>query len=149
MITHATRSTRFLRRAARIAVAALALGCTFSAPALADRGSHGHGERRPAKYQRHNARRDFRAPRTIVAPVSIHPRAIAYYEPWLAGRMWFGPHHHDHAVYRFPVYGPTGVVDVPHVYCDGALYHDPYGPGQGVDGFVAISGGGFGVMIGF
>ena len=74
-------------------------------------GKHGH----PGKHQGYAA-----------YPVVV-PRAIAHghhgwYDPYYAGSAYYGPHHHVHYTYRFPVYVGQTVVYRSYAYCGDSLY---------------------------
>ena len=73
-------------------------------------GKHGH----PGKHQGYAA-----------YPVVV-PRAIAHghhgwYDPYYAGSAYYGPHHHVHYTYRFPVYVGQTVVYRSYAYCGDSL----------------------------
>ena len=61
----------------------------------------------------------LRAP--FVAPRWIGPGYAAAYQPYFAGRYFYGPHRLLHTVYRFPVATAAGVVYRPFAYCGGRL----------------------------
>jgi len=62
-------------------------------------------------------------------PLRIGRGHVDFYRPYFRGTRWYGPHHHRHAVYLFPVWDGARWVERPHVYCDGALWIErPIGP---------------------
>jgi hypothetical protein len=106
-------------------IAALGL---FATPALADRG-HKHKQhpkhhvvkRHPVHYRGPVPLppRVVRAPRRVVVPTVIRASRVESYRPYYAGRVYYGPHGHDHDVYYFPVYRDHRYVWEAHHYCDG------------------------------
>ncbi|MFQ5669223.1 MAG: hypothetical protein ACE5HD_01735 [Acidobacteriota bacterium] len=70
---------------------------------------HGH-----ARVGNHHER--FEAPRHIVRG------EVEFYNPYYRGRVYYGPHHHYHPVYAFPVYTTYGAVYYANYYCDGRYY---------------------------
>jgi hypothetical protein len=96
------------------AIAALSLAAT---PAEA----HGHGHGQGNHAHGHAGYGAVYAPGSAFRP-GVVPRRIIYrdvraYSPWYGGTVWYGPHHHAHAIYRFPVYVNGAVVYQPYTYC--------------------------------
>ena len=48
-----------------------------------------------------------------------HMQDLAYF---LSGDVYYGPHHHNHATYNFPVWIDGEVYYRPYSYCNGRLY---------------------------
>ena len=113
----------------------------FATPALAGhkhKHKHHHGHqmtlKRPVHYGRHVQLppRVIHAPRRVVVPTVIRTRHVETYRPYYGGRVYFGPHGHDHELYYFPVYRDHRYVYEPHYYCRGhrvsanhVAYHGP------------------------
>src|SRR5262245_3411407 len=143
-----TRFTRIIL----ITAAALAAGVfAFPAPALADGGGHGHGYGHGNGHG--HAYGHSNGPAHGYAGYPTVPRTIVvaqrgYYQPYYGGRVYYGPHHHYHAYYRFPVYVDGVVAYRPYYYCNDALFvsggavlpHLAFGINFGSPGGVAISG---------
>ncbi len=133
-----------LRSAGRAAVLALAGGVLMltlgASPAEAHSQKwHRGGGHRHHRVVSHHHRHDAR----FVVPHRIVTSRAYVYRPYLHNRLYFAPHHHYHAVYRFPVYTAYGVTYEPSYYCDGVLF-DPY-----PSGYVSYASPRFGVFIGF
>lgn len=79
-----------------------------SGPIAVHRGHHGHGNKHGVRY--------VAVPRRIHGPYwgDIHYR--------YGGRRYYGPHHHYHAIYRFPVLVGGVVTYRPYTYCNDALF---------------------------
>lgn len=137
--TAGMRITRLLL----IATATLAMGALgFPAAALADGHGHAYGH---SNGHSHGDARGY-------AAYPIVPRTIAghggYYQPYYGGRVYYGPHHHYHAYYNFPVYVGGAVAYRPYYYCGDSLFingavalpHLAFGINFGSPGGVAVSG---------
>ena len=138
--TRGTRSTRIIL----IAAATLAAGLVvFPAPARAD-GGHGRGHGNEHGRSNGHAHGDGYGPARGYAGFPTVPRSIVvgqrgYYQPYYSGRVYYAPHHHYHAAYRFPVYVGGSVVYEPYYYCGDSLF---------VDGAVALPHLAFGIRFG-
>jgi hypothetical protein len=56
-------------------------------------------------------------------PRAIHRAHVDAFRSFYRGQAYYGPHHHYHAVYRYPVYGAAGHVYYrPYSYCNDALF---------------------------
>jgi hypothetical protein len=113
----------------------------FATPALAGhKHKHKHHNRhqttlmRPVQYGRHVQvpPRILHAPRRLAAPMVIRRNHVENYGPYHGGRVFYGPHGHDHEVYYFPVYRDHRYIYEPHYYCGGhrvstshVAYHGP------------------------
>ena len=148
-MTTATRTTgRRSTRIILIAAATLAAGLVvFPAPARADGGrghgnehghsnGRGHGNGHYDGYSNGPAHGDAGFP---TVPRSIVVEQRGYYQPYYSGRVYYGPHHHYHAAYRFPVYVGGSVVYQPYYYCGDSLF---------VGGAVALPHLAFGIRFG-
>jgi hypothetical protein len=164
-MTTVTRTTgsRFTR-IILIATAALAAGLfAFPAPASAASGhghghgnghgqSYGHGQSNGhdhgngnghsdgyGRYDGHSngAAHGYAAFPTVPRTIIVGQRG--YYQPYYSGRVYYGPHHHYHAAYRFPVYVGGSVVYQPYYYCGDSLF---------VGGAVALPHLAFGINFG-
>ena len=67
--------------------------------------------------------RSFRHHRFDI-PQRLHDDRHHMYRPYYEGTVYFAPHHHRHAIYRFPVTVGRGPVFREHFYCDGELFLD-------------------------
>ena len=65
---------------------------------------------------RHDLKRFFDLPR------QIHEAHRAAFGALFGGRMFYGPHHHYHAIYRFPVFVGGRVITRPYTYCNDSLF---------------------------
>ena len=113
----------------------------FVTPAFAGhkhKQKHHHRHQMTMKRPVHHGRyiqvppRIHRAPRRVVAPTVIRRNHVDNYRPYHGGRVFYGPHRHDHEVYYFPVYRDHRYVYEPNYYCDGhrfrtnqVAYHGP------------------------
>ena len=116
------------------------LSCALLTPAMANdrhrpRAHHGkhHVTPRPhhARHANHfydrqhyRSHRFARGHRDIVAPVRLTHTALASYRDFHHGRIYYRPHRHHHAVYRFPVHTNAGWISQPHYYCNGTLFRE-------------------------
>jgi hypothetical protein len=57
-----------------------------------------------------------------VVPRRIYVEDRTYFRPYYTGGVYYGPHHHYHAAYRFPVYVNGGVVVRPYSYCGDEVF---------------------------
>lgn len=55
-------------------------------------------------------------------PRRIDSRNRGYYQQYRAGRIYHKPHHHRHALYRFPVVVGGAIAYQPFYYCGDALF---------------------------
>jgi hypothetical protein len=89
-------------------------------------GHHGHhgpvAHHHPAPYHGHGWVRNGYAPAHFVVPTVIEMHGRGYWEPWYRGYAYDRGHHHDHAVYDFPVLSGGVWISQPHAYCGGALF---------------------------
>lgn len=97
------------------ALAALILAAQVPAEA---HGKHGHHPRHGAAhaYPYYPSSGAVYVPRRFYAPDAVT------YRPWFAGQVYYGPHRHYHASYRFPVMVDGAVVYRPYAYCDDRLF---------------------------
>ena len=105
-----------------------ALSFALLTPAMANdtrlRRSH-HGKHHVTLRQhhaRHEHHSNVRHDRVFVVPVRLTHTALATYRDYHHGSIYYRPHRHYHAVYRFPVYTDAGWTWKPHDYCNGDLY---------------------------
>jgi len=89
----------------------------------AHRSYRGHSQHRHVA-TRHVSRsvRVVHARRTVVVPHRIELHHAPVYRPYFQARVYHRGHGHFHAIYRFPVAGPRGMVYEPHAYCEGGLF---------------------------
>jgi len=107
----ATRNAR--RVASRLLVsAALAVAGLLPTVALAD--GHGHGHK--GNHGNHGYYSYPQVPRVI----TVERRG--YYSPYISGRAYYAPHHHYHALYRFPVFVGGAIQYQPYYYCGSSLF---------------------------
>src|SRR4029453_17844302 len=65
----------------------------------------------------HDVRRVLEVPRTI------HRGHVGAFRSFYRGNTYYAPHHHYHAVYRYPAYGIGGRVSYrPYYYCNNSLF---------------------------
>ena len=97
---------------------ALSIGSSAADPGGRGRGhAHGHKNKhhREAVYHDyHPVHRSYAHKRFVVPHRIVH---ASTYAPYYSGQVWYGPHHHAHPVYAFPVYSAYGVAYQPHYYC--------------------------------
>lgn len=55
-------------------------------------------------------------------PMEIHREHMQDLAYFLSGDSYYGPHHHNHATYNFPVWIDGEVYYRPYSYCNGRLY---------------------------
>jgi len=60
--------------------------------------------------------------RVIEAPRYLHRAHVSAYRSFYHGRSYYSPHHHYHAVYRYPVYYGGHVSYRPYSYCNNSLF---------------------------
>jgi hypothetical protein len=135
--TAGMRFTRIILIAAATLMAGLVV---FPAPARAD-GGHGRGHGNEHGRSNGNGRSSgnghgdgygyysgrSNGPAHGYAGFPTVPRSIVvgqrgYYQPYYSGRVYYAPHHHYHAAYRFPVYVGGSVVDHSYSYCGDSLF---------------------------
>ena len=75
-------------------------------------------------YDRHHyrSREHGSRHREFAVPVRLTRTGLATYRDYHHGSIYYRPHRHYHAVYRFPVYTDAGWTWKPHDYCNGDLY---------------------------
>ena len=56
-------------------------------------------------------------------PDRIHDHHARHLEVFSGGREYYRPHHHQHAIYQFPVWIDGAVAYRPYTYCNGHLFH--------------------------
>src|SRR5215471_8110600 len=83
--------------------------------AQADDWHHGHG-------YGHGHGNHAHAAAYSTVPHWIPPESRAFYHPYYAGHVYYGPHHHYHSVYQFPVYANGAVVYQPYNYCGNHIF---------------------------
>ena len=105
-----------------VLVAALAL---FPMAALAHGNGkghgHGNGNGKHGKYGHTGKHQGYAAYPVSVPRVVVHGHR-GWYDPYYAGSAYYGPHHHAHYTYRFPVYVGQTVVYRPYAYCGDSLF---------------------------
>jgi hypothetical protein len=138
---NARKPERFprIRRAAAACAVLLVTTALGAAPAWAGHG-HGRGHHRHshAAHHRHSHGCGHRAPavvarpyyspawRPVVVPRVLVPRAVYEVEPYRAGYAYYAPHHHHHALYRFPVIVDGAHAWRTHAYCGDHLIADSH-----------------------
>jgi len=63
-----------------------------------------------------------RVEQLIDLPRRIHRDHVRAFRSFFSGRSYYAPHHHFHAVYRFPVVIGGRVVYRPYTYCNDGLF---------------------------
>src|SRR5262245_13380853 len=70
--------------------------------------------------------------RVLEVPRAIHAAHVDAFRSFYRGNTYYAPHHHYHAVYRYPTYVGAHVYYRPYYYCNNALFVAPgYGYGYG------------------
>jgi hypothetical protein len=122
--------------------AAILVAGLLAFPAAAKADDHGHGHGHGNGHGNGNAyghsdrddhgywHGDYRAhPRPAYYAYPTVPRVIvpgaAVYRPYYAGPVYYGPHHHMHVTYRFPVFVNGVVTYRPYTYCGDDLFVPP------------------------
>jgi hypothetical protein len=97
----------------------IAMAAALVVAPMASAGGHGHGKH---KHHRHGHSHGNAYGHYKTVPRVIHLGGPGYYSPYLVGRAYYGPHHHHHARYRFPVYVNGAVVYRSYNYCGDNLF---------------------------
>src|SRR5262245_17928552 len=85
---------------------------------------HGHGNGHGHGYSHQHG---YPSRSYVVVPRQLYVEDRAYYRPYYTASRYYGPHHHYHAAYAFPVYVDGGVVVRPYSYCGDAIFYPaPY-----------------------
>jgi hypothetical protein len=104
-------------RSILLAAAFLAAGLVaFPAPAEA------HGGRHPGRGLRGAGHGHFKHGHFKTVPRFIATHHRAHFSPYVAGRVYYAPHHHHHVRYLFPVYVNGVIVHQPYFYCGDRLF---------------------------
>lgn len=116
MSTWTSTAFQTLRQAAVVTALLLAGTLASGAPARADLPS-------PLELRRaihdhvHDVVRD-----AVRVPRQIHRSHMRALRSHFSGRVYFAPHRHHHAIYRFPVRVHGHVVHRHYAYCNGHLF---------------------------
>jgi len=117
MFGPSSNRTRFAGAAALVAGVMTALAVSFTpaaeareirGPVEVHRGHQGHGGNHGVRY--------------VAVPRHVHGAYWGDIHYRYAGRSYYGPHHHYHTVYRFPVLVGGVVTYRPYYYCNDALF---------------------------
>ena len=84
---------------------------------LADSGHRGHGH----AYGHYRKAGVYAGPNWVV-PRRIYVENRSVYQPYFLGRVYYGPHHHYHSTYQFPVYVNGFVAYRPYAYCGDQIF---------------------------
>lgn len=108
------------RRSVTVAVVTLATGALLASPA-----ARAEFPFPPSPRELHHEVRSLvhDVLRTLERiPMEIHREHMQDLAYFLSGDVYYGPHHHNHATYNFPVWIDGEVYYRPYSYCNGRLY---------------------------
>jgi hypothetical protein len=100
----------------RMSALFLAISTLLSVPALAEWEHRHHHDVGIGVTVYHDQR----------VPTVLYARQRRDFRPYYAGEVYYRPHHHYHAAYRFPVSVNGGVVYRPYYYCHDRLFEYGY-----------------------
>ena len=106
---------RILRKLAMSLPIIIAVLLALPSDSRADawQGGHGHG---------HGQRVRAYAPHYSTVPRWIPVESRSTFRPYFSGRVYYGPHHHYHTAYQFPVFVNGVVAYRPYYYCGDQVF---------------------------